>query len=304
MSADIPFPTHISNSQRSTFITCPQKWVYEKLVLQKGEPSIHLHAGAAFASGIEVVRKAFFGEDRSSDEAIALGVEQLLAAYGDHPEWESENKNSTAMAGALDAYFQNWPLHTDFIRPWAPLDSLRNGTEFTFEVPLDIKHPETGDPLLYTGRIDLLGEHSTDKTVWVLDDKTAGQLGNRWINQWALDSQPTSYIWAVKQYGVPVAGALIRGVSILKTKYGFAQAMEVRTQFELDQWYRQLLRDAAAMIATWRDFRESRPVDRKLDKAFCGMYSGCPFQTACRSPDPGPWVAALATPTANPLDEL
>ena len=138
----------------------------------------------------------------------------------------------------------------------------------------------------------------------MLDDKTAGSLGQRWIGQWALDSQPTSYIWAVKQYGVPVAGALIRGVSILKTKYGFAQAMEVRTQFELDQWYRQLLRDAAAMIATWRDFREGKIVDRKLDKAICGMYGGCQFQMACKAPDPGPWIAALATPTSNPLDDL
>lgn len=80
-----PFPLVWDNTMRSAFVSCPQKmwWEYGEHYKPK-EISVHLHAGKAFAAGLETTRKLFYIEGKSPIEAQALGLEKLVKEYGDY----------------------------------------------------------------------------------------------------------------------------------------------------------------------------------------------------------------------------
>jgi hypothetical protein len=159
----------------------------------------------------------------------------------------------------------------------------RLGIECTFALPLEIRHPQTGDPMLYAGRFDMLAER--EGVLFVVDEKTTSQLGDSWSSKWDLRGQITGYIWAAKQFGIPVAGAIIRGVSILKTQYGHAEASVVRSQWEIDRWYEQLNIKLQRMIDAWK----SGVFTYSLGDA-CESYGGCGYKTLCTVPDPEPYI--------------
>ncbi len=275
------FPHAVDSTLISTFRSCPQKFFrsYLEHWKAKGE-SVHLVAGSAFAKGLEVARKAFFEEGRSADESIALGVGALMEAYGDFECPPDSGKSLERTAGAFEFYFTQYPLEKD-----KPL-TLANGAraiEFSFAEPLPIKHPETGDPLIYCGRSDMVTEFAGGN--YILDDKTTSQLGASWARQWELRSQFTGYAWACKKAGVDPKGALVRGVSILKTKYDTLQAVTYRPEWEIERWYQQVLRDIRRMLACW----EEGYWDYNLDHA-CTEYGGCAFVQICKSQTPEDWL--------------
>ena len=113
------------------------------------------------------------------------------------------------------------------------------------------------------------------------DDKTASQLGASWPRQWDLRSQFTGYVWGAARAGIKLDGFLVRGVSILKTKYDTMQAITYRPAWQIDRWYDQLQRDTGRMIAAWKEGY----YDLNLDHA-CAEYGGCPFRLICQMNDP------------------
>jgi hypothetical protein len=194
------------------------------------------------------------------------------------------------MCGALEYYFDVWKLGEDYLVPWTTPDGEK-GIEFSFALPLPITHPQTGDPILYAGRFDMLA-HDRFKVIWVEDEKTAGQLGPSWNKNWSLDSQFTGYVWAARQYNIPVYGAAIRGISILKTSYGHAEQMVARPQFLVDRWYAQLLRDVERMIEIWKAQNLNSQIESRyaLDKGMCNAYGGCSYEILCNTQTPAEWV--------------
>jgi len=277
-----PFPLFIDSTARSQFVECPHKFFLSTLNnLTPSQPSIHLHAGGAFAKGLEAARKAFFVDGKSQSDAETEGARALILAYGDFPTGDSDAKTAERMLGALDYYFSIWPLAEDPIRPHL-IEGAR-AIEFSFSVPTNITHPETGDPILYCGRFDQVVEFNG--TLLAEDDKTTSQLGASWSNQWPLRGQLIGYSWAAQAYGLPVVGSLIRGVAIRKTGYDHAQAIISHPQWLIDRWYAQMERDLLRMIECWRA--------EVWDQAFgepCTTYGGCQFRRLCESANPEGWL--------------
>lgn len=281
--AELTFPEAIDSSQRAAFTACPRKFFYEYIwQIAPAYTSRHLHAGAAFAKGLEIARKAFFELKLSKADAEIAGFKALIIAYGDFEVIEGETKSFADMLGALDYYFEQYALDTDPIRPL--ITPLGAAVEFTFalEIPGTV-HPQTGNPILYFGRFDQLC--TFNDTLFVEDDKTASQLGASWANQWELRAQLTGYCWAAREYGYNVQGAIIRGVSILKSGYGNAQEITYRPRWQVDRWLIQLQRDVERMKQCWRDTYW----DYALDGA-CSHYGGCSFLPLCKSPQPENWL--------------
>jgi len=137
------FPEYIDSSMLSSFKACEE--LFRKTYVEHWKPkdsSVHLHAGGAFAKGLEVARRAFFTGEfiepdytwlevpdappvkrlgwKSSQQAnsidsetsIALGLQALLAAYGDFDCPEDSAKSASRMAGAFEYYFDNYPLRS------------------------------------------------------------------------------------------------------------------------------------------------------------------------------------------------
>lgn len=278
-----PFPTVIDNSMLKAARSCPRKVELEYFEHWKPKvPNVHLHAGKAFAVGIEVARVSFYVEGEPAAESVGSGITALLAAYGDFECPDDSAKSALRMAGALEYYFHIYPLGYDTAVP-LNLPSGKRAIEFSFLEPLNYPHPETGDPILFSGRFDMAAEYGGGR--FGVDEKTATSLGDRWINQWELDPQPTGYTWGAAKGGLPLDGFLIRGISILKTKYDHAQALTYRPQWRLDRWEAQVLRDLSRIEAAWRegffDWNESEA---------CNSYKGCVFRTVCQAKDPEPWL--------------
>ena len=274
-----PFPTVLDSTTMAGFKSCPRKSQLESFQHWKlRDQSIHLHAGASYATGIEAARRAYYIDGLAADDAVALGIKALLEAYGDFQCPPESAKSADRTAGALEFYFSHYRLGEDKAIPMT-LPGGKTGIEFNFLEPLDIIHPETGDPILYSGRMDMMCEY--EGMHLGEDDKTASQLGASWPLQWDLRSQFTGYVWGAQRAGIKLDGFLVRGVSILKTKYDTLQAITYRPAWMIERWYEQLLRDIKRMMEAW----ESNYFDYNLDHA-CAEYGGCPFRSVCQMRDP------------------
>lgn len=279
----IPFPSVIDASLMSAFRACPRKCYLEYFEHWKPKlPNVHLHAGGAYAHGMEAARRAYFIDKLPPDESIARGMKALLEFYGSFECPSDSAKSLERMLGALEYYFFAYPLEKEEAVP-SLIAPGRVGIEFSFAEPLPIKHPETGDPLIYCGRMDAVVDFAGAR--YILDDKTTSSLGASWPRQWNLRAQFSGYAWGCQQAGIPVQGALIRGISILKTRYDTLQALTYRPQWLIDQWYEQLLRDIKRMIVAW----EENYWDANFDES-CNAFGSCVFTKPCMSQDPQPWL--------------
>ena len=269
------FPNTLDSTILSTFRSCSQKFLWQYVEHWKSRsPSVHLVAGGAFASGIEAARDAFYVKGMSSADSEAIGLGALIHHYGDFECPAGSAKSLDRMCGALEFYFSQYPLGADGANPII-LANGRRGIEFSFAEPLAIAHPVTGDPILYTGRSDMIAERAGG--IYIYDEKTTSSLGASWGRQWEMRSQFTGYSWAAAKQGIKTNGAIVRGVSILKTKYDTLQAITYRPQWMIDRWYDQLLRDIqrAQALVVGHDLLEAPDVAAEIEKfeALVSPYS-------------------------------
>lgn len=246
------FPATISPSKLKDFKQCSKlfeyKYVIKRLAVGK---AVDLVAGGAFAKGLEVARRQFFEHGRSHDDAIAIGLGYLMAAYGnqeDISDWEK--KPFLRVASAYEAYFERFDMRADPVRPH--LFEGKYGIEFNFAIPLDVKHPETGDPIILRGRADMIGE--LGKGLYIVDEKSTLYLGDKWSSKWDLDGQFACYSWAAQQWGFDVRGAIIRGIAFRKAgNADFAEAIIPIEPWKVERWYEQTIRDIERAIQAWKE---------------------------------------------------
>lgn len=288
-STHIPFPIAIDSTTLGAFRSCPQRMYRQYMEHWKpaGE-SVHLIAGGAFADGIEAARRAYFEDGADAESAVAAGLRALILRYGDFECPPDSAKSLERTAGALEFYFERYPLGADGATPVHFADG-RRGIEFSFAHPLPINHPISGDPLIYTGRSDMVAEAYGG--IYIYDEKTTSSLGASWAKQWDMRSQFTGYCWAARENGLNPAGVIVRGISILKTKYDTMEVPTYRSSYEIDRWLDQTCRDIERMIEAWK----SGWWDYNLDHA-CTEYGGCAFNTVCKSADPEAWLKTYFVP--------
>lgn len=278
-----PFPLVWDNTMRSHFVSCPRKFQWEYGQHWKSPwPNIHLHAGKAWASALEAGRRAFYIDGKSEEDAHAAAYLKLVEEYGDFDSGK-ENKSLNRLGEALIYYFTAFPLSTDPAKPYVG----RNGPmiEFSFALPLadDLLHPETGEPIIYAGRADMIATFAGAVTVY--DDKTTSALGASWAKQWDLRSQFSGYTWAAQQFGIHVTQVLVRGIAILKTEIKHAQAITGRPPHAVERWHEQAVRDIRRAISCWKEDYW----DFNLAES-CSSYGGCIFSHPCQSANPQEWI--------------
>lgn len=304
-----PFPEVFDSSMRSAFVACPRQWFHGYLQgLRKSTSSVHLHFGGAVATGLEVTRKAFWGDRLDEIHAVAAGCHALIRAWGDY---ELPDNIAASRAGvktleaALDAlysYFTNWPLSDDQLTPLLIDGEPLVEKSFALPVP-GTHHPVTGEPIIYAGRFDMLAHYND--AVFVVDEKTSGQLGEMWRSNWPLRGQITGYTWGARSFGLPIAGAVIRGIGVLKGSITFEQVVLTRPDWLIDRWLAQLARDINRAAAMWEEASRlpSSPhtaFDQAFDSA-CSSFGGCAFVPLCESENPDRWYSDYSVVHWNPL---
>ena len=278
----MPFPEVLDSSMLATFKSCPQ--LFRKVYIEQWkskDPSVHLRAGGAFAAGVETARTHFYVHGWTAEDAVASGLHALIQHYGDFDCPPDSAKSLERMCGALEFYFDRYPLNQD--SPPVILPSGKHGIEFSFVHPLPIDHPTTGNPILYSGRMDALLSYAGG--TFICDEKTTSSLGASWSRQWDLRSQFTGYAWGCRELGIRVDGAIIRGVSILKTKYDTQEAISYRPGWQIDRWFEEMLDWVEEAIVCWQKGKWRHNLDHS-----CADYGGCAFRSACSSQDETPWL--------------
>lgn len=276
------FPTAIDSSALASFKSCPKLFDLNTLQGWKSkDPSVHLRAGGAFAAGIEVARTKYYVEGESSENAEAAGLAELLRFYGDFECPPDSAKSAERTAGALEFYFDRYPLNDD--SPPITLPSGKRGIEFNFVHPLPIAHPDSGDPLLYCGRMDAILDYAGGK--FICDEKTASSLGPTWSRQWDLRSQFSGYAWGCRESGIRVDGVIVRGISILKTKYDTQEAISYRPEWQIERWYEEMLEWVEDMVRMYKVGKYRHNLDHA-----CGDYGGCGYRNICMSQDQTTWL--------------
>ena len=144
-----PFPEKIDNTALAEFQDCRKffYWDMVRRIRPKGS-NIHLDFGGAFARGLERMRRAFYEEGKSQEECEYLGLETAFEAFKDVEVPEEEaSKTAHGLIRALEVYTDTWPFETDALQP-ARFESGKYGIEFSFAIPMEVKHPETGNPII------------------------------------------------------------------------------------------------------------------------------------------------------------
>lgn len=246
--------------------------------------SVHLTAGAAFAKGLEVTRKRYFDHGEPFDIAIAKGAAALITEYGrfePHPHYDRKDVYRTL--GAMGHYFIEWPIDK-IITPYKPQGADRHCIEFSFAAPTGVKHPQSGELLIYAGRFDFIGTYQ-DSLIIGVDDKTASQLGQSWLQQWPLANQTMGYTWGAAQNGLKLNGFLVRGTSLLTNGYGHSEALNQFARWKLDMFERELNDTLQSMVKDWE-----RGAWRMDLGSSCSSYGGCPYLMLCDSATPEDWI--------------
>ena len=276
------FPQSVSYSSLSNAKGCDKMseyYTFQRIV--PVEKSIDLHAGGVFASGIEAVRKAFHIDGVSAEAAIITGVKKIWKDFGDFEVPEKSAKSWLNLTHALIGYFDEWPLATDPVQPLV----LSGATAIEFEAiaELDVKHPSTGDPILYTCRSDMLG--SFGGSLWNVDEKTTSGIGPAWARKWALSSQFFGTKWVASQYGYKLKGTIVRGIAILKYENKTVEHMAVTSQFMVDRWYEATVSHVKRLIHAW----ETNDFPYNFDHNCNAFNRVCDYAPLCLAQDAKQW---------------
>lgn len=310
-SRGLYFPPAIDNSMRKELVKCQKiaSWKFEQ-GLNSEDLSEDLVAGGAFAKGIEEARRTYYLLKGNETQALEDGIAALYKQYGDFkcPPAKKYKTSKTAdrMAGALAYYIGERPLNGAEFEPFMIDGRLSVEISFNHEIP--IQHPYLDRWLTYCGRFDMLGKDANGD-VWVVDEKTTGQMGDAWMNQWMLDSALTGYCWGARGMlldagmgDLNVVGAVINGVAIRALSndqpYETMKVPVFREDWEIQRWYAQMFRD----VSGWVDAFQKQNHNQVLDHA-CALYNApCQFARLCKSRNPERLTGTYNVRFWNPLE--
>lgn len=287
-------PIYIDSTMMSAFRSCPQRF-YNEFVLNIAEhtTSPHLHAGAAFARGLDVARRAYWRDGCSDNAAIARGLCALWDYFGDYtPNDPRITKTWDRLSSAFVCYFDEYPFEDDHAKPLL----LKDGSpcvEFSFSIPMGVRHP-SGEEFIFTGRMDMLATYLN--SLAIVDEKTTTSLGASWSGKWDLRSQFLGYIYAARYYGYEVKYTLVRGIGLLKNEINYLETIIPTRDHLVERWHQQFMRDLHRM----RECYTEGVWDYDLGDS-CNDFGGCPYKTLCLSANPEQWIPSYSTRSWNPL---
>lgn len=188
-------------------------------------------------------------------------VEQIIDKLNAHGAKDDEQRIGPTCLWMYHAY-RDWCRKED--AKWAEIVEV----ETAFEVPL----LDTG--ILLTGRIDLVVR--AWRHLWVVDHKAVKTIPTD--RELDLDDQTPLYIWAMRQAGYDVRGAILSFSRYQQLK----RPMTLEERFRRESIYRaddeldSVVRDAAATVMA---AREDQRRERHPDTMMCKWR--CPYVEAC-----------------------
>lgn len=274
------FPQVVDNTMIKS-MACWRRFGYSHVEHWKGgDENTHLIAGAAYASGLEVFRFQYFFERKPVQEAMILGILEVIKSYGMHePDARLQKKDCETVCAALCFYVLKFNPEQEKYRPF-----LLNGeptVEFSFAIPLPISHPDTGQPIIYAGRADQIVENVDNRLIYLEDDKTTSQLGASFFKTVDLSGQFTGYQWAAMEHGIDVRGTLIRPLAFYENRLDATELVTYRSSAEIMSWFK----DTCNKLEQAKNFYKQQYFPHDFGE-LCSSYGGCPYFDVCKLQSP------------------
>ena len=279
------FPIFISNTDLSLWSECELKWFRSRCqMLRKYAFNIDLTAGGAFASAIEFARKNYYNEGRTAEEAVDISYDFILELLHEQ-ELQDELKSPERMALAVKDYFKHFPLDTDEVQP-VKLKSGSHAIEHKFTLELPINHPELGVPLIFKGKLDMLGTYMG--RTWIVDEKTCKAIPRTQGALLAMSGQFVGYAWAARELGIPIQGVLVRKVAIQKAGNKIEQFEVPITDFMIDLWYDSMIKKVTQMVFNYLEVIQGRHTFKEafladFQSGCTAYFKPCAFREGCSS---------------------
>ncbi len=311
------FPQSIDSTMLTCFDSCPQRFFNEYCVrISPSGISPDLHAGGAIAQGFETIRTALYRDNLPLIEALGAGYISFTKFWGAYEPPIGHPKTYVNSFCAIVDYFRQYPPHEDPLQPYRTTNGAP-ALEFNFGIPLSINHPQTGDPILFSGRFDMLAKNThANNTLCILDEKTTKSFYKNWARQWIMRGQFFGYIWAAQYYGLPCDHFCVRGIAIQKTQYQHLQHGPAQVPaFLIERWHHWMLWKIQEMVDHWKDMEscakafasewdgEDNP-HQYWPQSFgeaCTNYGGCSYTGICTQPDPRRWYYDFERRIWDPL---
>lgn len=286
------FPLFLSDTDFTLWSDCELKWFRQRCQwLRKPAFNIDLTAGGAFAKGIELARKAYYDEGKTPTEAVEESYNYVLE-HLHQQEFVDELKSPERMALAVIDYFKRFPLDNDEVQP-LKLSDGKYSIETKFVLELPINHPELGVPLIYKGKLDMLGEYLGRH--YIVDEKTTKSIPRNQADLLSVSGQFVGYAWAAKQLGTPVQGVLVRKVAIQKAGNKIEQVEVPITEYMIDLWEQAMFHKVKLMVSKYSATLKSNVLDGESPANFksefladfksgcTAFFRPCPFREGCIS---------------------
>jgi hypothetical protein len=294
-------PRVLDSSILSAFRNCQHKALWEYILgLGSSVPNIHFHAGASFARALESLYKHAYNGSASLEQSLAFANFAFERQWGTFTPATETNKTKSRVWDAVESYAQTYSPPSDYI---APSKLFSNPFEYSFAIPLTRDsfgldfppHPVYGEPFLFAGRFDMIGEQYG--ALRIRDDKLVTQLGPLWEKQYTLRGQFIGYVAAMQILGFKIDTVEIRGTQPLKESIQHKTAIKTYSPEVVSRWKEQIARDVwnlvnAALSDDW-SFNFSD---------ICSSYGGCPYLDLCRSSEPESYFETYGQRNWNPLE--
>ncbi|MCF6238536.1 MAG: hypothetical protein L3J79_06955, partial [Candidatus Marinimicrobia bacterium] len=290
---------------------------------------------------MEVTRKEVYFNNTPLNLAVGRGFEAMIRYWGDYIPPERHAKTFITTCFAMSEYFKAFPPSTDDIQPFLHSDG-KPAIEFTIALPTEVRHPITGDPILYSGRCDMLGTFpspdASGRINVVGDDKTTKGIGPMWRRQWNMRGQFYGYTYAMNQGGIQCEHALVRGISLQTTQNKFASVVVPLPYWRQERWWYHTNLKIKQLAGKWDEMiRVREELDNRIEpnaKPYerllalntishtiwpmsvgqaCENYGGCTFKSLCTRKNPamwyddydrGNWDPLAKNPTADSVNSL
>ena len=278
------FPLFISNTDLSLWSECELKFFRSRCqMLRKSSFNIDLTAGGTFAAGIEQARKDYYNEGMTAENAVEAAFDFVLESLHE-AEFQDDLKSPERMALAVRDYFDKFPLDSDEVVP-VKLASGVHAVEHKFTIELPINHPELGVPLIFKGKLDMLGEYMGRN--YIVDEKTCKAIPRNQADLLATSGQFLGYAWVARELGVETQGVLVRKVAIQKAGNKIEQFEIPITGYMIALWYSSFLQKLTQMVYNYLEVMKGRPFLETFQADFqsgCTAYfRPCAYQQGCTS---------------------
>lgn len=277
----------LTNSARSTFLNCPQKYQYSYVYgLAPRRPSIPFLVGGLFHNELEEMYKSGKLSPNAAAQRVGDACEEACKFPGVRAE-DSDNiwMQQAVVMGMVKGYAQLY-LKKD-LEKYKVVEA-----EGSFKAQLD-------RDWTYTGKKDLVLQERKSKALVLMEHKTAGRLDAAYVAKLPMDNQILGYGWAQREQAGKKFDKIIYNVTkkpqIRQTqKESIKQFMKrVEDDYHLNPgtyFYRETLlfsdNDLDRFGTQLRKF--SRNIDRaqREDDFFqnaghCTAMGTCPFMRLC-----------------------